>query len=73
MSVDQNLNRLLTALDVEPHVFSVCRIQSGWRMTFPVFNVLTVHFVLQGTGSLGVGDTAPLPFKPSSVLVVPAR
>ena len=70
--MDQNLDRLLTALDVAPHAFSVCRIQSGWRMTFPVFNVLTVHFVLQGTGYLAVGEAEPLPFAPSSVLVVPA-
>ena len=67
-----SLDRLLTALDVAPHAFSVCRIQAGWRMTFPVFRVITVHFVLQGTGHLGVGDAEPLPFAPSSVLVVPA-
>ena len=70
--MDQSLDRLLTALDVAPHAFSVCRVQSGWRMTFPVFKVLTVHFVLQGTGHLGVGDAEPLPFAPASVLVVPA-
>lgn len=70
--MDRSLDRLLTALDVAPHAFSVCRIQSGWRMTFPVFKVLTVHFVLQGKGHLGVGDAEPLPFAPSSVLVVPA-
>lgn len=70
--MDQNLDRLLTALDVAPHAFSVCRVQSGWRMTFPVFKVLTVHFVLQGSGHLGVGESEPLPFAPSSVLVVPA-
>ena len=70
--MDQNLDRLLTALDVAPHAFSVCRVQSGWRMTFPVFKVLTVHFVLQGSGHLGVGQSEPLPFAPSSVLVVPA-
>ena len=67
-----SLDRLLTALDVAPHAFSVCRIQAGWRMTFPVFKVITVHFVLQGTGHLGVGDAEPLPFAPSGVLVIPA-
>jgi AraC family transcriptional activator of mtrCDE len=70
--MDRSLDRLLTALDVAPHAFSVCRVQSGWRMTFPVFKVLTVHFVLQGRGHLAVGDAEPLPFSPSSVLVVPA-
>ena len=70
--MDQSLDRLLTALDVTPHAFSVCRIQAGWRMTFPVFKVLTVHFVLEGIGYLQVGDAKPLPFAPSSVLVIPA-
>ncbi len=41
-------------------------------MTFPVFKVITIHFVLRGTGFLKVGDGEPLPFSPSSVLVVPA-
>lgn len=73
MSADRpSLDRLLTALDVAPHAFSVCRIQAGWRMTFPVFKVITIHFVLQGTGHLRVGDAEPHPFAPSSVLVVPA-
>ncbi len=70
---ESSLDRLLTALDVTPHAFSVCRIQAGWRMTFPVFKVITVHFVLQGTGHLGVGDADPLPFAPSSVLVIPTQ
>lgn len=70
--MDRSLDRLLTALDVAPHAFSVCRIQAGWRMTFPVFKVITVHFVLAGTGLLKVGDAQPLPFVPSSVLVIPA-
>lgn len=70
--VDQSLDRLLTALDLTPHAFSVCRIQSGWRMTYPVFKVITIHFVLRGTGFLQVGEAEPLAFSPSSVLVVPA-
>lgn len=72
MPSDPTLNRLLTALDVAPHAFSVCRIQSGWRMSFPVFRVTTVHFVLRGSGHIQAGGAAPLPFGPSSVLVVPA-
>ena len=72
MPNDPTLNRLLTALDVTPHAFSVCRIQSGWRMSFPVFKVITVHFVLHGSGHIRTGGMAPLPFAPSSVLVVPA-
>ncbi|MGI4733387.1 MAG: helix-turn-helix domain-containing protein [Janthinobacterium lividum] len=69
----QTLDQLLTAIDVGPHVFSVCRIQAGWRMTFPVFKAMTVHFVLRGSGHLQVGGAQPMAFSPASVLVVPAR
>lgn len=72
MPIDPTLNRLLTALEVAPHAFSVCRIQSGWRMSFPVFKAVTVHFVLRGSGHVQAGERAPVPFAPSSVLVVPA-
>lgn len=41
-------------------------------MSFPVFKIVTVHFVLHGSGHLQAGETPPLPFSPSSVLVVPA-
>ena len=73
MAIEQTLDRLLTALDVAPHAFSVCRIQSRWRMEFPVFRMITVHFVLRGSGHVRIGDGDPLPFGPSSVLIVPAH
>lgn len=40
-------------------------------MTFPAFDVVTVHFVLRGSGHLQVGASPPVPFSPSSVLIVP--
>ncbi|RZL29569.1 MAG: AraC family transcriptional regulator [Sphingomonas sp.] len=67
----RTLDQLLTAIEVDPHAFSVCRIQTGWRMTFPVFTAVTVHFVLRGSGHLQVGASPPIPFSPSSVLIVP--
>jgi AraC family transcriptional activator of mtrCDE len=72
MVIEQTLDRLLTALDVAPHAFSICRIRTRWRMVFPVFRIITVHFVLRGSGHLRIGDGAPLPFGPSSVLIAPA-
>jgi AraC family transcriptional activator of mtrCDE len=72
MAIEKTLDRLLTALDVAPHAFSVCRIQTRWRMEFPVFRMITVHFVLRGSGHLQIGEGVPLPFGPSSVLIIPA-
>ncbi len=67
------LDRLLTALAVRLHAFSVCEIQRGRRLAFPSFEAITVHHVLKGSGALRVGNGPWLPFAPQSVIVVPAR
>ncbi|WP_174291587.1 AraC family transcriptional regulator [Sphingomonas bacterium] len=69
----RTLDQLLTTIDVDPHAFSVCRIQTGWRMTFPAFDAVTVHFVLRGSGQFQVGASPPIAFSPSSVLIIPIR
>ena len=69
--MNRTLDQLLTTLEVDPNAFSVCRIQTGWRMTFPAFDAVTIHFVLHGSGHLQVGASPPIPFAPSSVLIVP--
>ena len=69
----QTLDQLLTTIEVSPHAFSVCRIQTGWRMTFPAFKAMTVHFVLRGSGHFQVGASPPIPFSPSSVLIIPTQ
>ena len=71
--MDPTLDKLLSAVEVSPQPFSVCRIQPGWRMSYPVFSTITVHFVLRGRGQLQVGERAPIDFTPSSVMIVPAR
>ena len=71
--MDRTLDKLLSAVEVSPQPFSVCRIQSGWRMSYPVFTMITVHFVLRGRGQLKVGEGTPIAFAPSSVMIVPAR
>lgn len=72
IDMKRTLDHLLTAVDIDPDVFSVCRIEVGWRMSFPVFGVVTVHFVLRGTGHIQIGMQAPVPFTAPSVLIVPA-
>ena len=71
--MNPTLDRLLSAIEVSPQPFSVCRIQSGRRMSFPVFTKITVHFVLRGHGQVQVGGAEPLTFAPSSVMIVPPR
>ena len=69
--VKRTLDQLLATIDVDTHAFSVCRIETGWRMTFPAFDVVTIHFVLRGSGHLQVGASPPVPFSPLSVLIIP--
>ncbi|MGI4942704.1 MAG: cupin domain-containing protein [Janthinobacterium lividum] len=73
MAADDTLDRLLTELAVRLHAFSVCEVQRGWRLAFPAFAAITVHYVLQGTGAVCVGNGPWLPFAAQSVIVVPAR
>jgi len=58
---------------VRLHASSVCEIQNGWRLAFPPFEAITVHYVLRGSGALRVGNGPWLPFASRSALVVPAR
>ena len=67
------LDRLLMARAVPISAFSVCQVQKGWRLSFPGFDMITIHFVLEGTGSLRVADGSWLPFGPQSILVIPSR
>lgn len=71
--VADTLDRLLTALAVQLHAFSVCEIQQGRRLAYPRFEAITVHYVLQGEGVFRVGNGPWLPFSPLSVIVIPAR
>ncbi len=67
------LDRLLAALSVRLHAFSVCAVQEQWRLEFEGFEAITVHFVLHGSGALSVGNGPWLPFDAGSILVVPPR
>lgn len=73
MAADDTLDRLLTELAVRLHAFSVCEVQQGWRLTFPAFAAVTVHYVLQGTGAVCVGNGPWLAFAAQNIIVVPAR
>ena len=66
-----NLDPLLATLVVHLHPASVCTIGQGWRLAFAPLEAVTVHHVLAGTGIVRVGNSAPRPYTPGSVIVVP--
>ena len=67
------LDRLLITLAVRLHAFSICQIQHGWRLVFGPLKGITIHYVLDGRGSVQVGDSSWTPFEPGSIVVIPAR
>lgn len=67
------LDRLLATLDTRLHAFALCEVQRGFRLVFNPMEMVVIHYVLVGTGSLQVGNGKAMPFAPHSILVVPPR
>ena len=58
------LERLLKALAIRLHAFSVCEFQQGWQLAFPAFEAITIHYVLKGSGEFRVGNGVCQAFAP---------
>jgi AraC-like DNA-binding protein len=67
------LDRLLVTLAVRLHAFALCEIKRGWRLRFAPMEGITIHYVLNGRGTLRVGDNPLLPFEPQTIMIVPAQ
>ncbi len=65
------LERLLLTLAVRVHAFSVCEVQSGWRLAFDPEEAITIHYVLVGAGTLQLPGALPVQFGPQHLLIVP--
>ncbi len=65
------LDRLMTTLAVHLHTFAVCRIEPGWRLRLGRMEQITVHYVLEGSGSLKLEDGGGAAFAPHSIILVP--
>lgn len=65
------LDELLTTLDVSVHAVALCDIEAGAQLVFEPMGMVTVHYVLQGSGVLKVDGAGAVAFGPKSVVVVP--
>ena len=65
------LDRLLSALEVDFVRLSECLISPGWRLSFQPHEFTAIHYMLQGSGRFGVGDTFSIPIEPHSLIIVP--
>ena len=69
--LSMNFERLLQnlALTVEP--FATCGTAPGWRLGFPAWDMVALHFVMDGEGSLTDGAGKKQSLGPSTLVVVP--
>jgi len=65
------LDKLLSAFDVEVDPFAICDVRQGWRLDLAGQGCVTVHYALQGTGLLRLGDGVPVRFEPNTIIVIP--
>jgi AraC family transcriptional activator of mtrCDE len=68
---DHVLDRLVTTLDVRLHAFAVCEIETGARLNFDAMEMVVVHYVLSGAGTLSAKGSEPVQFGPGALLIVP--
>ena len=66
------LDRLLTTLAVQIHAFALCEIKNGWRIAVAPMQIVTIHYVLEGSGAISGDAGPPVRFGPNSIVVVPA-
>lgn len=66
-----SLDRLLTTLDVQLHAFAVCEVAEGSRLVFAPMNVVVVHYVLSGTGTIEVNGSTRAPIEAGCIVIVP--
>lgn len=67
------LDRLLITLAVRLHAFAYCEIERGWRLTFNPMDMITIHYVLAGSGVLQTDTGASVSFRADNIVIVPAR
>ena len=66
------LQLILATMSVQVHAFAYCEIQAGWRLKKEgVADALLVHYVLDGAGTIQVGDSPSAPFGPNSIVIPP--
>ena len=65
------LDELLTTLDVAVHAVALCEIGTAAQLVFAPMGMVTVHYVLRGSGILNLGGAGSVSFGPKSIVVVP--
>jgi AraC family transcriptional regulator, activator of mtrCDE len=67
----QELDRLLSTLEVDFVRLTECLISPGWQLSFQPNQFPAIHYTLQGSGTFSVGDGFSIPIEPHSLVIVP--
>ena len=70
-SVDAVLDHLLAALDVGITHFTVCDIRDGWGMGLDASTAPSLHYCLEGVGTLTVDGVTPIQLEPHTFVLLP--
>lgn len=65
------LDHLLTALDIGVSQFTVCDIRAGWGLGFDACKTASVHYCLEGIGTLAVHGASPIQHAPHTFILLP--
>jgi AraC-like DNA-binding protein len=66
------LDKFLENLSVTVRPFALCEVSTGWRLKMPVPPGTILHFVLKGSGRVGVSRLEARRLEPGYMVVVPA-
>jgi AraC-like DNA-binding protein len=64
---------LLAALDVGVTHFTVCDIRNGWGMRLDACKTASLHYCLEGVGTLAVHGSLPIQLEPQTFVLLPPR
>ncbi len=67
---DESLNRLIELLDVKLDAFAMCEIENGCSLACEPIDLVVVHYVLRGRGSIS-WKGGSVDIRPGTVVVVP--
>lgn len=65
------LDHLLAALDIGVTHFTVCDIRDGWGIRLDACKTASLHYCLEGVGTLAVHGSLPIQLEPHTFVLLP--
>lgn len=66
-----DLDSLMRTLEVTFVKLAECLVSPGWRLALPGTEAPGIHYNLEGSGTVIVGEEPPIPLVPHTLIVVP--